>query len=368
MNVHVAGGGPAGLFFAVLARRLKAEVTVFEMRPRAHTFGWGIAFSQGTIDTLRAGDPETAERVLRRAQTWHSLDIVHRRSKVSLAGQTYHGLSRVALLEELYARCEELGVRLRFEEAWEPREAELVVGADGLNSAVRKRFEKAFGPTLTPKPNYHIWYGTRAPFTGVTLTYREHEAGVFVAHSYPMDGVTQTFVVDCDARTFQRAGFSGLSDEATRALLEDVFREDLGRKRLLSKESKWIHFRQVRNRRWVHGNAVLLGDAAHNVHFSAGAGTSLAFQDALALYRALSSAGSVPEGLAFYEEARKPVMDDLQDKSEAHRSRLEEAKSTLGLEPLDFAAALVAGPDPAARAEVRRLVTVSDLRRPAKPG
>ena len=335
-------------------------MVVLERRPRAVSYGFGIAFTSDALETLRQGDPETCARVAARALRWDALDIVHRAERVSFGGRTYYGLARIALLEALQERCQELGVALRFEWRGAPPAADLLVGADGFHSAVRKAHAAVFQPALAVQPDFHIWYGARQPFTGVTLIYRPHEAGLFIAHAYPMDARISTFIVDCSAKTFRRAGLAKLSDAETRDFLGAVFRRDLGGKRLLSRDSQWIHFTQVRNRRWVDGNVVLIGDAAHTVHFSAGQGTKLAFEDALELARALETL-PVREGLLRFEERRKPVLDGIQDVSERNRKWLEEAEQFLDLPTLDFAARLLSAGHESERAAARAEATVVQL-------
>jgi anthraniloyl-CoA monooxygenase len=373
-KVRIVGGGPSGLFSAILAKRRDpaAEVVVSERRRADDASGWGIAFTSRALDTLRAGDAAAAERVAERVLTWSSLDIVHRSSKVSIGGRTYHGISRFELLEALRGRCAELGVEIAFEErvaevAKLAAKCDLLVGADGFHSAVRKAFARTFEPDLSVKPDYHRWFGTQQRFSGTTLTFREHESGIFIAHSYRTDRAASTFVVDCDVETWERADLGSRSDEETRALLEEVFARDLGGHPLISKDPRWIHFTQVRNRRWTHENVAIIGDAAHTTHFSLGVGTRLALEDALALGRALEGAPDVRTGLAAFEVRRKREVDAIQTMSD--EDRLWDAGTVrpfMRLEPLDFAVHHITGGRKELDADVRKMVTgVEEL--PAPP-
>jgi anthraniloyl-CoA monooxygenase len=342
MRINIIGGGPAGLYFALLMKKHDAghDITLYERNPPDATFGWGVVFSGRTLSNLRAADEESHRRVAETFQTWDNVDVVHRDRKITVRGNHFSGIARLRLLNILQERCEELGVRLRFRteaRADELLDAELVVGADGVNSEVRQRFAEHFRPDLSVRRNRYIWYGTRQLFHGLTLTFRESEAGVFAAHSYKFDPETSTFIVECDEETWRRAGFSSKSDAETRAHLAEVFRQDLGGHELLSNNSKWINFLLVRNRRWHYRNVVLLGDALHTAHFSIGSGTKLALEDAIALYRCFRDTADVGEALAEFERARKPVIEEYQEA--AHESLLffENARDYMHLAPLQLA-------------------------------
>jgi anthraniloyl-CoA monooxygenase len=342
MRINVIGGGPAGLYFALLMKKHDAghDITLFERNPPDATFGWGVVFSGKTLSNLRAADEESHRRVAETFETWDNVDVVHRDRKITVRGNHFSGIARLRLLNILQERCRELGVRLRFRteaHADELLDAELVVGADGVNSEVRRRFAEHFRPDLSVRHNRYIWYGTRQLFHGLTLTFRESEAGVFAAHSYKFDPETSTFIVECDEETWRRAGFPTKSDAATRAYLAEVFRRDLGGHELLSNNSKWINFLLVKNRRWHYRNVVLLGDALHTAHFSIGSGTKLALEDAIALFECFRGTADVGKALAEFEGARKPVIEEYQEA--AHESLLffENAKDYMHLGPLQLA-------------------------------
>jgi 2-polyprenyl-6-methoxyphenol hydroxylase-like FAD-dependent oxidoreductase len=189
--------------------------------------------------------------------------------------------------------------------------------------------------------NKYIWYGTNHLFHGLTLTFRESEAGVFAAHSYKFNKTTSTFIVECDAETWTRAGFERMSDEETREYLGAVFRDDLGGQRLLSNNSKWINFINVRNEHWSHDNVVLLGDALHTAHFSIGSGTKLALEDSIALYKCFQSGEEVLGALREFEKVRKPIIEEYQEAAHESLIWFENARNYMHLAPLPFAYSLM---------------------------
>ncbi len=347
MKVNVIGGGPAGLYFAILLKRQDAghEIEVFERNAPDSTFGWGVVFSGRTMSNLREADEESHRRIRESFAVWDNVDVVHRGQRVTIRGNHFSGIARIRLLRILQERARALGVRLHFGanvgDVDKFLDCDLLVGADGVSSGVRERFAAEFGPQLGAGRNKYIWYGTRQLFHGLTLTFRETGAGVFSAHSYKFDEATSTFIVECDPETWARAGFDGSSDAETRASLAEVFREDLGGHELLSNNSKWINFVLVRNERWHHRHVVLLGDALHTAHFSIGSGTKLAMEDSIALFRLFGEGRDVPSALEEFERTRRPVIEEYQQA--AHESRLwfERARDYTRLDPLRFAYSLM---------------------------
>ncbi|HLL77029.1 MAG TPA: FAD-dependent monooxygenase [Pyrinomonadaceae bacterium] len=347
MKINVIGGGPAGLYFAILMRRLDTahEIEVFERNAPDSTFGWGVVFSGRTMSNLREADEESHRRISESFAVWDNVDVVHRGRKITIRGNHFSGIARIRLLNILQERARSLGVRLHFNANVEDidrfLDCDLLVGADGVSSTVRGRFAEEFQPEIATGRNKYIWYGTRQLFHGLTLTFRETEAGVFSAHSYKFDETTSTLIVECDPETWGRANFSELSDAETRAYLADVFREDLGGHELLSNNSKWINFVLVRNGRWHSRNVVLLGDALHTAHFSIGSGTKLALEDSIALASCFARGLGVAEALRQFEYERRPVIEEYQRAARDSRLWFERARDHMHLDPVNLAFSLM---------------------------
>jgi len=361
MKINIIGGGPAGMYFAILMKTAAAthHIAIYERNGPDDTFGWGVVFSGKTLNNLRAADEASHADITEDFEAWDNVDVVHRDQKISIHGNSFSGIARIRLLKILQKRCEDLGIQIKFRTEVNDLEAlkgdcELLVGADGVNSVVRQTFSADFQPNLSIRPNKYIWYGTEQLFHGLTLTFRETPAGVFAAHSYKFDQTTSTFIVECDPDTWANAGFGNLTDEETRAQLAEVFAPDLNGYPLLSNNSKWINFVLVKNAHWYRENLVLLGDALHTAHFSIGSGTKLAMEDAIALKQSFDQRSNVTEALLRYEKARKSVIEEYQ--AAAHESMLwfENAGSYMHLMPIELAYSLMTRSGRVDDAELRK--------------
>jgi anthraniloyl-CoA monooxygenase len=348
MKINIIGGGPAGLYFAILMKKSNPEhqITVYERNGPDDTFGWGVVFSGKTLANLRAADAESHAEITNAFAAWDNVDVVHRDSKISIHGNSFSGIARLQLLKILQHRCEQLGVLLLFRnevpdvDSLRPN-CDLLVAADGVNSTVRKQYSKHFLPSLDFRPNRYIWYGTNRLFHGLTLTFRENQDGVFAAHSYKFNKSISTFIVECDQETWHTAGFAAMSDDKTRGYLEKLFSRDLDGQPLLSNNSKWINFLLVKNQNWFFENVVMIGDALHTAHFSIGSGTKLALEDAIALFECLDRTGTVSAALLEFESTRKPVIEEYQAAAYESMRWFENARQYLNLSPLELAYALM---------------------------
>jgi len=323
VRLAILGAGPAGLLFALLIRRRFPTwaVELFEQNPRDATFGFGVVFSQGALAFLERDCDDLYRQLMPRMQAWPVQRIAHRGEAVDIDGNGFSAIARLELNRFLQDLCIDAGVRIEYRRTIGALEelgpAELIVGADGLNSLVRRRLESQFQPQTEWLSNRFAWYGTSRPFECLTLTFRESEHGAFVAHHYRYSPSMSTFIVECDAATWQRAGLDRMSDGASREYCESVFAADLGGHALVSNKSVWRQFPILHNRQWIaraapSTPAVLIGDALRTMHFSIGSGTRLAFEDAIALDRAFGECGhDAAAALAAFERERRPVVEKL---------------------------------------------------------
>jgi 2-polyprenyl-6-methoxyphenol hydroxylase-like FAD-dependent oxidoreductase len=342
MRVAIVGAGPAGLYLALLLKRHRPShhVSVVEQNPADATFGFGVVFSQRALGFLRVADPSSYADIEARLQTWPDQAVVHRDQEVRIDGLSFSGIARLELLQILQRHCRAHDVQLRFghrlTDGHQLDDTDLVVAADGVNSVVRQAYADHFEPHIEVLSNRYIWYATRQPFACLTLTFRENADGAFVAHHYRYSADYSTFIVECDAATFERAGLGMMSDEASRRYCEQLFAPDLGGHPLLNNRSSWLNYRAVTNRRWSYRNVVLIGDALRTVHFSVGSGTRMALQDAVALARALAETDDVERALCAFQDAHRPAVDEfLQVAAESYRW-YECFRDKLALEPVPF--------------------------------
>ena len=334
MKVNILGGGPSGLYLAILLRQLDYQVEIWERNPQDNTFGWGVVFSDATIASLQEPDPVFYGQLQPLLRTWENVDIIYRGVLTSVAGNRFSGIARIDLLRALQKRCQEVGVKLHFGvEIGDParlRDCDLLIGSDGVASPLRQRYRHLFKPTLGLGKNRYIWYGTRAPFGGLTLTFRQRGQDLFMAHSYKYRDDLSTFIVEVDEDTWSRLRYLG--EERARARLQQVFAPELRGEPLLSNRSKWIRFVNVHNERWWAENMVLLGDALHTAHFSIGSGTKLAMEDSLALWRTLREGGD----LAAFEAARRPKLERFLEAAVTSQRWFETVRDRMDLEVLPF--------------------------------
>ena len=318
MNILIVGAGPAGLYLAYLLQRQDAghRIRIVEQNPPDATFGFGVVFSDRALDFLRDDDEATHALIVPAMRRWRSLSLVHRGQRITIDGVGFAAIGRLQLLQLLQQRLASVGIQPEYRTLLDDAQAlqgwDLVVAADGANSFVRHAREAGFGTQVEPLRNRFVWYGTTQPFDTLTQTFISTEHGCMNAHHYPYAQGMSTFIVECAPDTWQRAGFAQRSEDETRTLLQQAFAETLAGRPLVANKSLWRQFPKIRNERWSVGNTVLVGDALRTAHFSIGSGTRLAFEDVIALAKALREHGSdVPAALQAYEAARRPIVDKL---------------------------------------------------------
>ncbi|MGW5054716.1 FAD-dependent monooxygenase [Actinokineospora sp. NPDC004072] len=340
MNTVVVGGGPAGLFLAILLRKAGHGVTVLERNAPDATFGWGVVFSAGALGGLREADAPTHQAITDSFARWSAVDIRFGGKLVHAGGNEFTAIARTRLLAILQERARSLGADLRFGvEVDTPPEADLVVAADGAHS--RLRAAGRFDASVRPEGGKYIWYGTDLPLDSFTFSFRETEHGLFQAHAYPYDEHRGTWIVECAEPVWRRAGLDGLDEAGSIAFCAEVFADDLAGHRLLSNRSRWLDFPRVSCKRWYDGNTVLVGDAAHTAHFSIGSGTKLAMEDAVALAAAVERTSSLSEALAEYEGERQPVVERFQQAAGDSATYFRHTARYTGYAPIQFAVNLL---------------------------
>src|SRR5688572_418476 len=344
MNINIIGGGPAGLYFAILMKKADParRIRIYERNGPDDTFGWGVVFSGKTLANLRDADEQSHAEITKQFEAWDNVDVVHRDEKISIHGNSFSGIARLQLLKILQRRAEELGIEVSFRTDVHDVDAlredcDLLIAADGVNSTVRLQYLEQLKPQLDLRAHRYIWYGTNQLFHGLTLTFRENAAGTFAAHSYKFNKQTSTFIVECDPQTWKKAGFDRLPDEETRAYVAEVFAADLRGHELLSNNSKWIQFLLVKNENWFFDNVVLLGDALHTAHFSIGSGTKLAMEDAIALADSFRQTSDVQSALSHFAETRRPVIEEYQAAAFESMLWFENVKQYMHASPMELA-------------------------------
>jgi 2-polyprenyl-6-methoxyphenol hydroxylase-like FAD-dependent oxidoreductase len=343
-KIEIIGAGPAGLYTAILLKSAMpaARIRVTEQNPANVTFGFGVVFSDQALDFLRADDPETHALITPLMERWCDMTLSLDGEPVTLDGIGFAAIARLQLLQFLQQRAAGLGVELRFNQPVHSLEeleaqADLIIGADGLNSILRRSYQDEFGAELNYFANHFAWFGTARPFETLTQTFIRNEQGVFNAHHYRYSPQMSTFIVECDHDSFVARGFGAMDEQQSAQICAQLFAETLDGAPLLTNNSVWRQFPRLWCENWVYGNRVLLGDAAHTAHFSIGSGTRLAFEDAIALVKALREHDSCELALAEFQRQRQPVARKLVDAANTSARWYDDFRGRMELSPLDFA-------------------------------
>jgi anthraniloyl-CoA monooxygenase len=357
MKIICLGGGPAGLYFSILAKKSNPQwdITVLERNRANDTFGWGVVFSDKTMGGFRGADPETHAEIIRAFRHWDDIDVHFKGRTLTSGGHGFCGIARIELLRILQERAAGLGVSLEFEtEVTNPdtyaARYDLVIAADGVSSVTRQKHRDVFRPSIDVRPNRFIWLGSRRKLDAFTFDFSETEWGWFNLHAYRFDKEMSTFIVETPEATWQRAGIERMEIDESIALCEKLFAERLDGNPLISNarhlrgSAAWLRFNRVLCEKWYHNNIVLIGDAAHTAHFSIGSGTKLAMEDAMALARVLSShEGDVTTGLESYQAERELEALKLQSAARNRMEWFEQVERYVHLEPEQFTYSLLTG-------------------------
>jgi len=362
VEIKIVGAGPAGLYFAALMKQHdpSRQITIFERGRRDATWGFGVVFSDRALEFLRADDEALYQYLTPHLEYWPEITIVHNDSRIPIAGNGFTSIGRLHLLTLLYAYVERLGVKIEFETEITNLEqlgnADLIVGANGAFSWIRRENEEKFGTTTDWRPNKFIWYGTTKAFNSLTLTFRETKVGVFCAHHYRYRPDRSTFIVEVAEATWKRAGFETMDSQAAINYCERVFAKDLDRHPIISNNSYWRNFPVIWNERWSFENVVLVGDALRTAHFSIGSGTRLAMEDSVALFKAFKECGKdIPAALARFQQERLPPMKKIWEAANDSMRWYERMDELVrSLIPIDFAYSYMTRTGRVDHAEVKR--------------
>ncbi len=323
MNIVCVGGGPAGLYFAVLAklRNRNHDITVIERNPAGVTYGWGVVFWDDLLDELYRNDPVSARQIREASALWGGQEVHVRGEHAAYLGGYGYSLGRHRLLDILVDRARGLGVDVQFErevkDLSEFPEADLIIACDGVNSSMRQLHSDHFQADVEVGRNKYIWLGTRRIFDSFTFAFEETAAGWIWFHAYCFDAQTSTLIVECSPETWAGLGFNELEPDQSIKLLEEIFERYLNDHSLINQtqsfdKSPWLNFRRISNDNWYYNNVVLMGDAAHTTHFAIGSGTKLAIADAVALAERLDEHDDLTSALHAYQDDRRAALLTVQ--------------------------------------------------------
>jgi anthraniloyl-CoA monooxygenase len=357
VRIAVVGGGPGGLYFSALTKRLHpdTEITVWEQNAADDVFGFGVVFSDETLGGIEHADEVVYQHMQSEFAHWDDIDVHVRGDVITSGGHSFAAMSRQRLLQILQERCADLGVTMHFstpapDVADLAADYDLVIGSDGLNSRVRERYAETFRPSLDVRQCTYMWLATDLVFDSFKFFILQTPYGPMQIHGYPYSGDASTFIVEMRTDVWERAGFGeianltlppGQSDHRSIERVRELFADILDGHQVFANNSKWVNFTTVRNESWNHENVVILGDAAHTAHFSIGSGTKLAMEDALSLVACMQEQADLPAALKAYDEERRPVVLSTQRAAQASLEWFENLEQYLDQETQQFAFNLI---------------------------
>ncbi|MCR9137600.1 MAG: bifunctional salicylyl-CoA 5-hydroxylase/oxidoreductase [Alphaproteobacteria bacterium] len=348
MKITVVGGGPGGLYFALLTKKARPDwqIEVYEQNRPDDTFGFGVVFSDDTLDEFLSCDPETYEKIRDHFAYWDDIAIHFKGEEIRCGGNGFCGTSRFKLLEILHERCRELDVELIFSEQIDPAtldtrfaDSDIILASDGINSAIREHFSDAFQPSITVKSNRFCWMGSTRPMDEFNYFFRETEHGIICAHTYQYQADASTWVFEMDEACWQGHGFEEFDEEGSKVKLAAIFAGELEGHDLLLNRSNWRQFPRIFCENWYHKNIVILGDAKASAHFSIGSGTKLAMECGIALSEAVlaHAENSVEEAFKAYDEARRTPCQIIQHNADVSLAWFEHMNRSWDMDPMQFA-------------------------------
>ena len=349
MKIVCIGGGPASLYFSLLAKKNNPEwqINIYEQNPDNVTWGFGVVFSDETMDNFKGADFKSYKAITDSFVHWDDIDVFHKGQKITSSGHGFAGMQRLKLLQILEARAIELGVVIEHDviiDSIEPyKDADLIIAGNGITSFVRDLHSDEFGTEFVLRPNKFVWLGATKKFDAFTFYFNENDDGLWRAHCYQYMPGNSTFIVECTDETFEKAGLERATEKDTVAYLLEVFKKELGGEHLITNNSLWRNFPQVKNTKYYHDNIVLLGDALHTAHFSIGSGTKLAMEDAVALNDSINGFdGDLLKALPEFQKVRQPAVDSIQRAAQVSMEWFEDVERYYDtMEPMEFSYSLL---------------------------
>jgi anthraniloyl-CoA monooxygenase len=351
LKINVIGGGPGGLYFSILMKLAnpKHQITVYEQNKSNDTFGFGVVFSDETLENFMGQDPVTYQEIKDQFAYWDQIEVRYRGERIRSGGHGFAGMARMTLMNIFQKRCLDLGVKINYEtvinDLEKIRDADLVLAADGVNSFVRESLKDHLRPTIDVRKTKFVWLGTTQKFDAFTFIFKENEDGWFYNHAYQygqgVGKIASTWILETHEDTWKKAGLDKAKEDETISYFEALFSDELAGHRLFSNKSIWRNFPVISAEKWSYENIVLIGDAVHTAQFSIGSGTKIAMEDAIALSNAVLSAcdgnGSILEALSAYELERKDVIARLQRTAMVSLNWYENARRYNNLSPKQYA-------------------------------